>query len=167
MLAAFFETPQLWMLAGFLMLGWVLARRTIYRRKRLVKENRESKAAMKKLMVKTDPAVPLCDAPVETQRWQIAMFDLQRELKADLDTRIAVVQSLVRMADERIAELSRLESATGISSGPAIVTPGQLDTTRRQHISALSQSGYTAAEIAQKVGVAVGDVELTLSMHPV
>ena len=167
MLAAFIDKPQLWMLAGFLMLGWVLARRTIFRRKQLVKETREAKAAMKKLLVKNEPAVPLCDAPVETQRWQIAMFDLQRELKADLDTRIAVVQSLVKIADQRIAELSRLEASAGISSGPPAVTPGQLDAARRQHITALSQSGYTAAEIAQKIGVAVGDVELTLSMHSV
>lgn len=105
-----FDRPQLLMLAGFVMLGWVLARRTISRRRRLARERRGADLAYKKLKNPTVHNVPLSDAPVDTQRWQVAMFDLQRELKADLDTRIAVVQTLLRQVDGRIAELKSLQS---------------------------------------------------------
>lgn len=53
-------------------------------------------------------ALPLSDAPIETQRWQIALFDLQRELKGELDSRIAVIQMLMRQVDEKIAKLESL-----------------------------------------------------------
>lgn len=105
-----FDRPQLLMLAGFIMLGWVLARRSIGRRRRLVRESRGADLAYKKLKNPSVHNVPLSDAPVDTQRWQVAMFDLQRELKADLDTRIAVVQTLLRQVDGRIAELKTLQS---------------------------------------------------------
>ena len=106
-----FDRAQLMMLAGFVMLGWILARRTIKRRKRLFQENRQADRSMKQLQSTKQHAVPLSDAPVEAQRWQVAMFDLQRELKAELDTRIAVVQTLVRQADQRIDQLQQLQSA--------------------------------------------------------
>ncbi len=107
------EKAQLLMLAGFVMLGWVLARRQIRLRRRV---NRDARAANKQLQAirqRTEPAAPLCDAPAETQRWQVAMFDLQRELKAELDTRIAVVHSLMRQLDARIERLSQLEQRQG------------------------------------------------------
>lgn len=108
-----FNQSHLMLLAGFILLGWVLARRTILQRRRVASENKQSHRALDKLRDFKQPAAPFCDAPVETQRWQVALFDLQRELKADLDTRIAVVQSLIREADQRIESLSQLESAIG------------------------------------------------------
>ncbi len=157
-LADFFNRSSLYMLAGFIMLGWVLARRSVFRRKRMNKEARESRHAMKKLAKRQEAAVPLSDAPVETQRWQIAMFDMQRELRAELDTRIAIVQSLVTKADERIAELRQLESRHAVA-GQGQSTSGQ--------IIRLSQDGYSATEIAHQLDLPVGEVELQLAMNPV
>ena len=107
-----FDQAQMMMLAGFVMLGWILARRTINRRKTLFRENRQAEHATKRLQSTKEHAVPLSDAPVEAQRWQVAMFDLQRELQAELDTRIAVVQTLLRQADQRIHQLQQLQSAS-------------------------------------------------------
>jgi hypothetical protein len=101
---------QLLMVAGFIMLGWVLARRQIRARDRAVRQARADDRDSHRGRESREPSLPLADAPAETQRWQVAMLDLQRELKADLDTRIAVVQALVRQADERIARLSSLQS---------------------------------------------------------
>jgi hypothetical protein len=101
---------QLLMVAGFVMLAWVLARRQIRMQRRANQEARAADKALQSIRQGRIPAVPLSDAPKETQRWQVAMFDLQRELKAELDTRIAIVQTLLRQVDERIARLSSLES---------------------------------------------------------
>ncbi|MDG2220707.1 MAG: hypothetical protein P8L85_04970 [Rubripirellula sp.] len=91
------------------MLGWVLARRQIKSRRQLNQNARVAKKAVKAIRNYKDPAVPLSGAPVETQRWQAAMFDLQRELKADLDTRIVIVQTLLQQVDQRIDRLENLQ----------------------------------------------------------
>lgn len=109
---------QLLMVAGFVMLGWVLVRRQIRMRRRNNQQNQAADKALQTMRQGRSPAVPLSDAPKETQRWQVAMFDLQRELKAELDTRIAIVQTLLRQVDERIARLSSLESDRQATSAP-------------------------------------------------
>ena len=97
------------MLAGFVVLGWTLARMTIRRRRRIAAEKRQHRESEQKLSDEHISALPISDAPPETQRWYVAMFELQRELKAELDSRIAIVQNLVRQADEKIARLESLE----------------------------------------------------------
>lgn len=115
-LLAEMQNAQLLMVAGFIMLGWVLARRQIKMRKRVNRDTRAAKKALTAIREHREPAVPLSDAPPETQRWQVAMFDLQRELKAELDTRIVVVQTLMRQLDDRIVRLQELEKK---STGPS------------------------------------------------
>lgn len=101
----------MWMLAGFVLLGWVLARMTVQRRKRRVRQRSEDNAMQKRLNSDRPTALPLSDAPVELQRWQVAMFDLQRELKGELDSRIAITQALMRQLDQRIAVLQELKNS--------------------------------------------------------
>ncbi len=108
--ASIITNPQLMLVAGFMLLGWVLVRRQIASRQRLRSDARTAQSASVEVAAQSTRSLPLADAPLETQRWQVAMFDLQRELKADLDTRIAVVQSLLRRVDERIVHLERLEN---------------------------------------------------------
>ncbi|EMI56143.1 hypothetical protein [Rhodopirellula sallentina] len=114
---ASFDTPVatalvdrngLWMLAGFLLLGWVMARMTVQRRRRQIRQRGEEREIQRRLDKTSSTALPLSDAPVEVQRWQVAMFDLQRELKGELDSRIAVTQSLMRQLDQRIAVLQEM-----------------------------------------------------------
>ncbi|MCP4886001.1 MAG: hypothetical protein GY904_05240 [Planctomycetaceae bacterium] len=105
------QQAQLLLVAGFVMLGWVLARRQIKSRRQLNQNARVANKAVKAIRDYKEPAVPLAGAPVETQRWQAAMFDLQRELKADLDTRIVIVQTLLQQVDQRIDRLENLQRA--------------------------------------------------------
>ena len=154
------QKAQLWMVAGFLMLGWVLARRQLKLRKRVNEDTRVAHKELKKLRERKEPTVPLSDAPPETQRWQAAMFDLQRELKAELDTRIGIVQVLVNQLDERIATVSQVTNSqlTNSQANSSNVQP----VARRETIADLSRQGHTADEIAVMTGLPVGDVELML-----
>lgn len=81
-LIADMQQAQLMMVAGFIMLGWVLARRQIKMRKRVNRDARAANQAIQKIRDHKDPSVPLCNAPPETQRWQAAMFDLQRRIES-------------------------------------------------------------------------------------
>jgi hypothetical protein len=116
---------QLMMVGGFVMLGWVLARRQIRMRRRVNQETRVANTAIQKMRDHRGPSLPLSNAPVETQRWQVAMFDLQRELKAELDTRIAVVQTLIRQVDERLEKLAATQAeGSPTTAARSVAKPG-------------------------------------------
>ena len=106
--AGLIPPPQLMLIAGFILLAWVLVRRQMTAKRRLRNDTNAADKAMKLQTAETSRALPLSDAPIETQRWQVAMFELHRDLKADLDTRIAVVSTLLRQVDERIAHLEKI-----------------------------------------------------------
>jgi hypothetical protein len=104
------QQSQLMLLAGIILMGWILIRRQIKARYRQNAQSRNDREFAKSLAKADSPrAIPLVTAPPDTQRWQAEMLDLQRELKAELDTKIVVVQSLIRQADEKIAQLSALK----------------------------------------------------------
>jgi hypothetical protein len=54
----------------------------------------------------------LLDAPDNVLRWQVDMHDTARNLKAELDTKIGLLQTLVQMADDRIGQLNSLAERT-------------------------------------------------------
>jgi len=104
------QQSQLMLLAGLVLMGWILIRRQLKSRYRQYQQTRIDGDYVKTLAKSDSPrGIPLATAPPETQRWQAEMLDLQRELKAELDMKIAVVQSLIRQADEKIARLSAMD----------------------------------------------------------
>ena len=155
------QKAQLFMVAGFLMLGWVLARRQLKHRKESRISNREANKELHRIRNQKTSSVPLSDAPPETQRWQAAMFDLQRELSADLDNRIVMVQSLIRQLDERIetlsdADVEALEKARRELDG----LPPSGDELR-QIISEKMKAGSTPSQIALELSLPVSEIEWT------
>lgn len=181
------QQAQLLAVAGFVMLGWVLARRQLKMRKRVNRDSRAANKELQKLRAYKEPQLPLADAPAETQRWQVALFDLQRELKAELDTRIVIVQTLMRQLDSRIARLDALsgDALSGDAlSGDALAREGlagdhaapnshSLEATvprqsplvgeQAAQIEKLVLGGFTAGEIASKLDLPIGDVELSIA----
>lgn len=104
------QQSQMMLLAGIVLMGWILIRRQIKARYRQLGQDRNSREFANQLSRSdTSPGVPLAAAPPETQRWHAEMLALQRELKAELDMKIAVVQSLLRQADEKIDQLAALK----------------------------------------------------------
>lgn len=51
---------------------------------------------------------PLADAPRDVLRWQVEMHETARDLKAEIDSKLSVLQTLVSLADE---QTTRLEAA--------------------------------------------------------
>jgi hypothetical protein len=104
------QQSQMMLLAGIILMGWILIRRQIKARYRQNTQSRTDHEFAKSLSKADTPrGIPLASAPPETQRWQAEMLELQRELKAELDTKIVVVQTLIRQADEKISQLSALK----------------------------------------------------------
>lgn len=63
----------------------------------------------------------LGDAPPEVVRWQVEMHETARDLKAELDSKMLALQSLIRLASEERMKLeAAIEAAerTGAASQP-------------------------------------------------
>jgi hypothetical protein len=95
-------------LLGVVLMTVILLRRTLrYSRRR---RQLEPRAAATRPVVNREPdrGQPLIDAPPELLRWQVEMHETARDLKAELDSKLSALQTLVRLARE---ERERLEHA--------------------------------------------------------
>jgi hypothetical protein len=112
MLLAVEINPSWMLLAGVALLVWVLLRRVYGKRgsrpkSRIAPQSHAWRAKKSPPSDRDDRRQPLIDAPPEILRWQVEMHETARDLKAELDTKIHVVQTLVGMARE---ESQRLEA---------------------------------------------------------
>ena len=92
-------------LLGVAMLTAMLMRRWSRYFKRQKAAQRKPQASA---LRETDSRQPLMDAPPEILRWQVEMHETARELKAELDTKIAILQRLTidaRRETERLEEV--------------------------------------------------------------
>ncbi len=118
------------------------------------KKREEKKAKSPKTPCPREPAglakQSLVDAPDNVLRWQVEMHDTARDLKAELDSKIGVLQSLVKMADDRIAQLTSLVERTRAAAHPGdgIEAARQLVDEMRttvSHATDLQKDGLTTA----------------------
>jgi len=61
---------------------------------------------------RADSAAPLHDAPRDVLRWEVEMHETARVLSAQLDSKMAALQSLIRQAREEADRLERLQSGS-------------------------------------------------------
>lgn len=128
------------------------------------------------------------DAPRETRQWEVEMHDLARELRGQIDSKIGILEHLIR--DARVAT-DRLEAvlaraASLAAEGPAEgtseprITPsrnktvrldpgaegaGALASRRHAEIYSLADEGLTSAAIASRIGSPIGEIELILGLR--
>jgi len=98
---------------------------------------------------------------------------LARQIHGKLDLKIATLQKIIRDADQRIDELSRLQRA---ADGKTVLdiqldpeSPDRAFDDRplepHQAVYRLADSGYTTLQIAQELARHTGEVELILSLR--
>jgi hypothetical protein len=72
-----------------------------------------------------DLSADLHDAPPELVRWQVAMHELARDLKGEIDTKLSALQTLVALARQESARLQTLlDQAARVSSPRAADAAG-------------------------------------------
>ncbi len=169
--------PQLIILVAMGMMIWVLWRRS---NKHFGRGGKAYEPPHRLSKLETNRDLALSDAPPEISRWQVEMYDLSRELKGEIDTKLALLQVLIRHANEASA---RLEKATqhaerlGLSGerdllgaieswqADAETTPAPTRHPQAEKIYALADRGASAAAIAMETGLALGDIEMALSLR--
>ena len=73
--------------------------------------------------IEPKPLEPLRDAPPELSRWQVDMHATARELKAELDSKIGVLQTLLGMARQEIQHLESAMLRSGRTADDRSVAP--------------------------------------------
>ena len=140
----------------------------------------------------SERSLGLSDAPRDILRWQVAMHETARDLKAELDSKMSALQAIIGIAQR---ESSRLEAAVrraeslGIVAGrdtrEAVEKLGESEHVTLPHVAPTevaeligpsdqrtriykqADAGRSPTEIANQEGLAVGEVEFLLSVrHP-
>lgn len=91
--------------------------------------------------------------------------ELSRRISADIDTRYAKLEAVIRDADRRIAVLNRLARRRGERDGKQPDGDAGFDV-RHDVVYELSDAGFTAVEIAKDLGKTTGEIELILKLRP-
>ena len=107
----------------------------------------------------------------------LELDQLSRQIHGRLDTKFAKLEAIIRDADQRIAELSRLlrassgdaacdvtVEATGADEPSPDSSPEFADHPRVA-VYQLAESGLSPSQIAEKVGKPLGEVELILALQ--
>jgi hypothetical protein len=107
----------------------------------------------------------------------LELDQLSRQIHGRLDTKFAKLEAIIRDADQRIAELSRLlrassggaafdvtVEATGADEPPPDSSSECADHPRAA-VYRLAESGLSPSQIAEKVGKPLGEVELILALQ--
>ena len=126
------------------------------------------------------------EAPTDVRRWEVEMHDVARDLQAQLDSKIAIVQQLIAAAAQQSDRLEvLLERAADLQAVPTqregsplnddsshhlrvdgVVTKAGSSASRRHaEIYSLADAGLSSAAIASRVGSPIGEVELILGLR--
>lgn len=174
--------PELLFALGIL-LALSLMSRQLFRAYRRMKKNspRRQIKAVRQQADKASPRqdVPLTDAPAKYTRWHAEMHEISRSVQAEIDTKLALLDVLIRQAQqvsERLQrQLDRMEqSATGDTdtdlktTGAKMSEPSQAESDAvrssdplwdEQRVRQLFRRGLTAAEIAAQTGLHLSFIE--------
>jgi len=117
----------------------------------------------------------LSTAPSDVLQWHVEMQETARDLKAELDTKMRVLQLLIAQARTECNRLEHLLTRIGdhVPSEPTQCVPvpevGQRWSAsladRQRRVYALADEGWNAAEISHESGMPLGDIELLLSLR--
>jgi len=113
----------------------------------------------------------------QMQHLLVELSEMSRQISAQLDTRAQKLQMLIQDADERIAELKRLEQQRNLPRSEPIWTttaqpiireapPPEPVDEQHQRVYTLADRGKTAGEIAKELNQPRGEVDLILALRP-
>ena len=133
------NTSSLLFLAGVLLLTVILLRRAYrYQRRRREETRGERSDFGRRAAPKPRPVAPVADAPPHVLRWQVAMHDAVRDLRAEADSKMRALQAVIQRADEASA---RLEAATVNARRTGAADDDELELVRQLGDEAASRAG--------------------------
>lgn len=177
--------PQLLLLAGMGLAIWILWRRSHRHFHSAADEPETPARPARPTRRDLDRDLALGDAPPEIARWQVEMHETARDLKGEIDTKLAVLQLLIQHARqatdrletaiERAEKLGLHGSLDPLSPIESWNDPAGAATQRTSNTPAppvdpsmlqtLADQGLDAAAIAQQTGLPREEVERLLNQR--
>ena len=116
------------------------------------------------------------EARDDVQHVMIELDRLARQIHGRIDTKFAKLEAVIRHADARIDELSRLlrtaqgketvdTTVTCTQPRETVVTPARAGRSQNATIYELADGRIAADEIARRVGKTTGEIELILALR--
>lgn len=93
--------------AGVALASWLLLRGSRAGWARSQRASADPKA-VRRSMAEHNRDTALSDAPPEVLRWHVELHETARDLKAEIDTKLAALSALTRLAREEADRLERL-----------------------------------------------------------
>lgn len=188
----FSQLPSNWGLAAALAVACLLLLRGSWSRQKRSEQATPNPQAIREAYSPRNREASSHHAPDDLLRWQVEMHDTARDVKAEIDTRLLALQSLMIVANEHAQRLEVLlarADAAGRRTEPAVIG-GREILDRIENGSGLlppldaraagkelltpaqaklakqlqREEEYTPAQIAQYVGASPTEIEMFLSM---
>jgi hypothetical protein len=168
------------MVLGLIMIAFTLGRALRRRRRAALRASEETlqtaRSAPARGAASAASAAPAAQAREMCEAMIADLARTAREVNAQLETRIRVLECLIRQADERIARLGgtagdepQRAPADGAAppSAPrsAPSAPEPVEEARHAPVYRLAEEGLSVREIAQRTGLGQGEVELLLNLR--
>jgi hypothetical protein len=101
----------------------------------------------------------------QMQNVLVEMSEMARQITAQLDTRAAKLEALIREADEKIAAMKSAPAPQAtLPAVPDVSAPAPSDP-RHAQVYALADQGRSSREIAQQLNRPSGEIELILALR--
>ena len=103
----------------------------------------------------------------QMQNVLVELSEMARQISAQLDTRAAKLEMLIKEADQKIAALNKGSSAPAAPNGQSdeIADSAPSVDPRHARIYALADAGQSASQIAQELNQPSGEIELILALR--
>jgi len=97
----------------------------------------------------------------------VELEKMARQMTAQLDSRAAKLELLIKEADARLASLREATATPPVANSTAPVSPPPADfpDSRHAEVYLLAQQGRTARQISQIMGRPYGEIELILALR--
>lgn len=167
--------PYLMFFGGLILLIWILMRRN-WRGQAKAKKERGKDSYLVSNPRPVTKEWTMSGGPAELNKWQVEMLERTRELQAEVDTKLLILQrTLLKIeaaqlpAEDRNAVQQTVnESRQLVDQGPpnfSAVSELLCDDMKRAEIYALADDGHSQAEIAQQMNLDPYAVEMILNLR--
>lgn len=103
----------------------------------------------------------------ELQSLLVDLSKMAQQISAQLDTRAAKLEALIKEADDKIRQLTSIPQAHGENPLPSIpADPPAATDPRYNEIYSMADSGEAVRTISEKLNRPAGEIELILALRP-
>jgi hypothetical protein len=102
----------------------------------------------------------------QMQNVLVDLSQMARQITAQLDTRAAKLEALIKEADQKITAMNSAPSTPREPAPEAAMEPEIHPDPRHADIYALADQGRTPQEIARQLNLPSGEIELILALRP-